>query len=196
MFEPLTKFVDFVAAYPGWVKYTLVALTVAILLLLIVFRPQLAAPVVSKWKVQVYHFENFGTAVNEQHLGERFSGLILDHLLSLDLEARRAEVEPPYFLGFSGIRGLPPTSAGQEYRQLAPCILVAGYVEDAGSASFQAHVRATAIDRDLQIHNLMLVVHVVETDHDTMRSKAQSVANTIYQAAREVTVADPGSAGL
>jgi hypothetical protein len=189
MFESMTKLLEVIANYPGWVKYTIVGLISVILLLLIAFRPKAPTVIASEWKVRVYNFDNWGTSVRERHVGERFSGLILDHLLKLDLQAKTAPEPPPDPVGFVGYRGPAPTRIGDEFKDLAPFITVTGYVEDVEESAFRTHVRVSAIDSHLRIETLMVEVFLVEGDEKSTTAEARNIAGAIHSVIRTATAA-------
>jgi len=105
--------------------------------------------------LRVYHFENFGKLAKESHAGERISGVVLDQLLKLDADADRAgeRLDPVRIWGF---RSGPPEDLYQSFRELAPFIMVAGYVEDgAQTGEYTAHIRASFVDKEVRPQPLL-----------------------------------------
>jgi hypothetical protein len=174
MIEHILKLVDFLASYPNWVKYAVASLLVAILVLLIAFRPALG----SGLKLRVYHFENWSERAADQHLGERFSGMILDDLLRRNVHAQEATGTPPTTDIFQ-FRSGPPQDLITEFNAMAPFISVNGFVEDRRVSGAIAHIRITRVDAGPRIKTLLIEEIKFEDDPEAMRQAARAVSEKI-----------------
>jgi|SRR5215216_2020646 len=175
--EQIAKLIDFLESYPSWVKYLVVGLIITIVLLLIVFKP--SKMVKSQWKLRVYDFQNFGDLTTAQNVGERISGRILDDLIRRQLNAQPGAGDPP--LGIFAQRGTgPTTNLMQAYRELAPFVEVAGYVEEGRNLKdFRLHLRVTSIDSNLEINNLLNREYTFSKDESDWETVAHSVGEEI-----------------
>jgi hypothetical protein len=191
--EAIMKLLDFLASYPTWVKYTILVLLFGVAVLLITFKPPVKPKLGSNWKIQVYHFENWGRTLDEDKIGQRFSGLILDELLRLDLTANAADEPPPAGLIRDIIATRMPTPAkvDEEYKEKAPFISVAGFVEEEGTNEFVVHVRVSAIDSDLRILTVLVDEIKLSKTRKEMDSVAKSLAERIYQKVMEFVAQAP-----
>ena len=108
-------------------------------------------------KLKVFNFSNYSEAAKASHIGERFSGLILDELVKRDMQSRVAFIDTllKRSLDIFMYRNGPPTKDIAYLNELAPAVLVQGYVEDApGQPDFRAHTRVNFIDRRVTTHEL------------------------------------------
>jgi hypothetical protein len=175
--EQIAKLIDFLDSYASWVKYLVVGLIIAIIVLLIVFRPSKA--VKSQWKLRVYDFQNFGSFTRERNVGERISGRILDDLIRRQLNAQ-AGGNPP--TGIFGVRGENPPNPMQAYRELAPFVEVVGYVEEGrGTGDFDLYLRITRIDSNLEIKSLLNKTYTLSKDESKWETVAHSVGEEIFE---------------
>jgi hypothetical protein len=177
--ETIGKLIEFLDSYPPWLKYLVVGLIISIVLLLILFRP--SKVVRSQWKLRVYDFQNFGGLATAQSVGERISGRILDDLIRRQLNAQAVAGESP--LGIVAHRGSRPTiDLMQAYRELAPFVEVAGYVEEGrNSKEFHLYLRVTSIDSHLDINNLLDKKYTLPQDESDWETVAHSVGEEIFQ---------------
>lgn len=152
--EQLTKFIDFLASYPSWIKYTVLGLLLTVIILLVVFKPAKNG-LSAHWKLRVYNFENLGETVSQKHVGERFSGRVLDQLLKKQLDAKKDNERKPPTSIFQ-FRGGPPEDLLEAYKQLAPFISISGYIEEEEKGEmFTAYVRVTKVDANVEIEPLL-----------------------------------------
>lgn len=108
-------------------------------------------------KLKVFNFANYSEAAKASHIGERFSGLILDQLVKLDMQSRADFIDTllERSLHIFMYRGGPPAEDIAYLNELAPAVLVQGYVEDAAAQSdFRAHTRVNFIDRRVTTYEL------------------------------------------
>ncbi len=178
MMDQLTKLVEFLAAYPAWVKYSLIGLLFSIIVLLVVFRPTKNG-ISSHWKLRVYHFENLGEAAKQNQTGERFSGRILDDLLRRQLDAKQGTERMPPTDIFQ-FRGDPPQDLLTAYRQLAPFVCVSGFVDEGKSKQLTAHVRVSRIDADLHFEPLLARTYELSADESNWDAITQSIGEEIF----------------
>jgi len=137
---------------------------------------------ISKWKIRVYHFDNFSFEASQQRLGERFSGLILNNLLNMSLNAKRnmslnakrdmTQVIP--------MRSSTPVKIMKEYEELAPYISINGFIEDKDKDTFIVHVRVSKIYSTQEIETFLTKEYTITCDYVEMRKKSMLVTDDIY----------------
>jgi hypothetical protein len=178
--EQITKLIDFLESYPSWIKYLVVGLIISIVLLLILFKP--SKMVKSQWKLRVYDFQNFGDLTTAQNVGERISGRILDDLIRRQLNAQAVAGDPPVAV-FAHRGAGPTTNLMQTYRELAPFVEIAGYVEEGRNLKdFRLYLRVTRIDSNLEINNLLDKEYTLSKDESDWGAVAHSVGEEILGA--------------
>ena len=176
--EQLTKLIDFLASYPAWVKYVVIGLILAITLLLVFFRPPRPAGL-THWKLRVYYFDNLGEKVKKNHVGERFSGRILDDLVRRQLDAKQG-TEQRSFTNIFLLRGGPPEDALEAYRKLAPFVEVSGYIDEEINGGFNANVRVNRVDVDLSFSPLLDKTYKLSPDESNWEATTQSIGEEVF----------------
>ena len=158
-------------------------------------------------RVKVFNFKNHSSVAEQQSLGERFPGLILDQLLKREITFSKVNVDS--ILGHSlhifQTRSGPDYEDSAYYNQLAPAVIVEGYIEESSKPdTFIAHIRVSLIEKQLSnvetgelakgawripyepnfqpiMPNLKpIAVKEVTFNDKTMRSVANEVASQLY----------------
>jgi len=108
-------------------------------------------------KLKVFNFSNYSEEAVSKNIGERFPGVILDGLLQKEMLYREENVSNiiEHALHIFQSRGRPSPDDSNYYNDLAPAVLVQGYVEDGSSEdAFVAHTRVSFVDK--RISNVQL----------------------------------------
>jgi hypothetical protein len=133
---------------------------------------------IHQWKVNVFNFENYGEIAKLDHIGQRFSELILDALIRLQINANQIDKEPPIL----PIRGFVLENYDWEkFVNLMPFFAIVGYVvnpkDDIVSGSIRV-ARVTSGSRAITVMENELNFGYTPKE---MREAAQSVAEKIRE---------------
>lgn len=154
-------------------------------------------------RVKVFNFDNYSSAALQQRIGERFPGLVLDQLSQKEITFSNVDVDGilQYSLHIFQQRGGPDYEDAAYYNQLAPAVIVQGYIEDSVSQpdTFVAHVRVSLIERQLSNTETtelaqslqdettaempalkLIMVEEVTFEESTMRAVSAEIASEIY----------------
>lgn len=134
-------------------------------------------PVLSKvfpLQFKVYHFDNWGVLAKTDNIGEYFSDLILNNLLTRHLQAARATEDSPPRVSFGATR-----QYAWPQKDLTPFMCVTGSVKDC-EGLLNALVRLSYIDADVYTHILMVEEYHFSNPQDEMLHVAQEVSEKIY----------------
>jgi hypothetical protein len=101
------------------------------------------------WKIKVFDFFDYGENAERNYVGQRFSAALLKRLTQYQVDVYHTTGVDPGNAAMSIVpmRGSAVEVDWQAYADLAPAIIVSGYVEDNvdGAGSYRFTVRATVI---------------------------------------------------
>ena len=152
-----TKTSRLINAAVAWVFTILIAAVAILFTTAIAFgRPQTLHALLMKnllpqseyWKIKVFEFADYGDRAEQKHLGQRFAAKVLDELSkgqTLAMKGARRE----------RVAVVPQRAAVHDaarlygHRDLAPAVVVTGYIEDAERAGKYAYnVRVTVVSNE------------------------------------------------
>jgi len=139
-------------------------------------KPSRSGSTKPRWTVAVFNFENWGKAVEQDNLGQRFSELILNSLLELHLDATQMNEEPQYLptRGFMG-----ENVDLRKYVDLIPFIAVVGSVQNEATDKISASIRVTRLGTNREMRLLLVNEVSFRNSPDEMRKAARLTAKRI-----------------
>lgn len=135
-------------------------------------------------KIIVFDFNNFGERLKSKNIGEYFSEIVLDRLLSYGAKIEYNDKNKPEV---TIVGNRPPAKSvilyhfGEEYRELIPFIYITGYASELNKPTVDLHVRVGYVDNNL-ISKILFVeeVSIKSIDNKIIKREAYHISKKIF----------------
>ncbi len=127
------------------------------------------------WKIKVFNFKNYSQQMEQEHLGERFSGIILNSLLQFNIDAGKIAEEPVII----PMRSNEPMIDWSEYEKYLPFIAIIGFLSPIDKNNIKANIRVVSVTSIVKAQPILIKEVNSGTKPDDMRESAEEIAKII-----------------